>query len=258
MIFWDYIKGLDETGQYYTFVKFPGNVESGNKYKPFFEIYTTGTDNNSSSNDKTSLGSLLTSNDYIELTSQKDAANLVFYLNKGSNTPEYFEFINTTTTSNTIPFKIKLDNNQSTFNGDILIQDKIKLYTNGTIEAKGKCEAQFFNATSDQRAKNTFTHVSTAVSLNWIDNLKICTFIYRDSGSKSIGITTQQIQDKPINDFNFVDNLEATGENGDYMTIKESKLVYVCMSAIQELSQQNKILQEKLAVLEDELKNLRK
>jgi hypothetical protein len=33
-----------------------------------------------------------------------------------------------------------------------------------------------------------------------------------------------------------VDNLEATGQDGDFMQMKESKLVYVLWKAVQELS----------------------
>jgi hypothetical protein len=130
------------------------------------------------------------------------------------------------------------------------------IYTEQNIKTEDKCEALYFNATSDERAKENFIYVPRAHALEWINNLNIYTFNYRDNGKSSIGITTQQVQYEPVNNFNFVDNIEATGENGDYMTIKESKLVYMCMSAIQELSQQNQILQHQISMLQDEINML--
>jgi hypothetical protein len=46
-----------------------------------------------------------------------------------------------------------------------------------------------------------------------------------------------------------VDNLFATGEDNDFMQMKESKLVYVLWKAVQELSDQVNDLKSQLASL---------
>lgn len=298
MIHWDYIKGLNDTGNSYTIVKFPTtnvNLATG-EYKTLPTIYTTGSSNDpylqKAETNKIDFGKILTSYDYIELEKKKNSdLELILRATTTNGTEDGYFKITNRCRWNTIPFSIKLANNEINFNGyvyanqgmnvswydtnstseekECLISTSISvlggddkktkygLTTDGIIKTSNKCEALYLNTTSDQRAKKNFTHVLKTDALSWINNLEIYTFDYYDN-NKSIGITAQQVQDKPVNDFNFVDNLKATGENGDYMTIKESKLVYMCMSAIQELSQQNKALQEKLVTLEDELKKLRK
>jgi hypothetical protein len=46
-----------------------------------------------------------------------------------------------------------------------------------------------------------------------------------------------------------VDNLEATGQDGDFMQMKESKLVYVLWKAVQELSAKVEELKAEIASL---------
>ena len=52
--------------------------------------------------------------------------------------------------------------------------------------------------------------------------------------------------DKTLNGFNFIDNLDATGENDDYMSVHESKLVYILWKAVQELSAEVNELKKQL------------
>ena len=51
--------------------------------------------------------------------------------------------------------------------------------------------------------------------------------------------------------FNFINNKEATGINDDYMSIKESKLVYLLIEAVKEQ-------QKEIEDLKTELKTLKK
>lgn len=278
MKFWDYIKGW--SGNYYTFLQFPQTTYNLTEiqYKSTPRLVITK-DNNISkgtntNNDWSDLGNLLTSYDYIELAKNKNS-NLEFYLSKANSSsanPTYFQFVNKIAAEISCPFKITLNDNSIDFISDMRIAgNKVILTKEGEVKATklqatnveateatidGKCQANYFNAVSDKRAKENFVYVSRAHALNWINELNIYTFNYRDNGNTSIGITTQQVQDKPINNFNFVDNIQATGENGDYMSIKESKFVYLCMSAIQELSQQNQLLQSKLEQLENKINQL--
>lgn len=112
--------------------------------------------------------------------------------------------------------------------------------------------AKYFNATSDIRAKENI-QVFNQSALNLINNLNTYTFNYKGSDELSYGIMAQDIQDYQINGFNFIENAAATGENGDFMSVRESKLVYLLIEGIKE--QQKQINQLKQEI--DQLKSLR-
>jgi len=97
----------------------------------------------------------------------------------------------------------------------------------------GSCTAVYFNATSDYRAKKDF-HLLDINALDLIKKIQLYSFKYKESNMPSIGIIAQDVQDININGFKLVDNENATGDNLDYMTIHESKLVYILWKAIQE------------------------
>lgn len=121
----------------------------------------------------------------------------------------------------------------------------------GEITSGNYCQAPYFNATSDRRAKtNIQPYKGDALSL--IDKLTIYTFNYLKDNSASIGMIAQEAQifDNVIPNFSLVNNEEATGKNDDYMTIKESKLVYILWKAVQDLSAKSKELQERITNLE--------
>ena len=61
-------------------------------------------------------------------------------------------------------------------------------------------------------------------------------FTYKDSQEPSIGVIAQEVQelDNMFNNFSLVDNPTASGENKDYMSVKEGKMVYILWKAIQE------------------------
>lgn len=101
------------------------------------------------------------------------------------------------------------------------------------IYSEGLCEAQYFNATSDRRAKDKITPITQSV-LPLIKNTQLYSFIYKDLDTPSIGIIAQDVQDVDFNGFSLVDNKEATGKDMDYMSIHESKLIYVLWKAVQE------------------------
>lgn len=122
----------------------------------------------------------------------------------------------------------------------------------GEITSDTYCQAPYFNATSDRRAKtNIQPYKGDALSL--IDKLTIYTFNYLKDDSASIGMIAQEAQifDNVIPNFSLVNNEEATGENDDYMTIKESKLVYILWKAVQDLNAKSKELQKRITDLED-------
>lgn len=143
------------------------------------------------------------------------------------------------------------DNKATMSKGSIESSGSIKAQTNITskegniIATKGYCEAVYFNAKSDKRAKTNIKPISIS-ALDYINSIPVYSFNYKNNCKPSIGIMAQDVLDKPVGDLNFVENQEATGENNDFMSIKESKLVYVLWKAVQELSEEVKILKEQL------------
>lgn len=105
----------------------------------------------------------------------------------------------------------------------------------GIIKAEDKCEAFYFNATSDIRAKSNITPAKFS-ALQVVNSIPTYTFNYINKQEKTIGLIAQEAAEFNLDGFNMVDNLEATGQNGDFMQMKESKLVYVLWKAVQELS----------------------
>lgn len=124
----------------------------------------------------------------------------------------------------------------------------------GVITATQNIDALYFNATSDQRAKS---HIQLFKSnaLDIVNKLPVYEFHYRNNDTPSIGVLAQDAVtfDKQFTDFSLVNNPDATGENGDYMTIKESKLVYILWKAVQEQQAQINYLQEQLNELKESL-----
>lgn len=107
--------------------------------------------------------------------------------------------------------------------------------------------ATYFNATSDKRAKTNINQ-STFSALNIIKSLPIYNFKYKSDNTDSIGIIAQDALKVNAGNFNLVVNPQASGENGNYMSVKESKLVYIAWKAIQEqqeiIDKQSKEIEE--------------
>jgi len=119
------------------------------------------------------------------------------------------------------------------------------------IESSSYIQGTYFNATSDRRAKTDIVQ-STFSALDIVNKLPIYNFKYKSDNSNSIGIIAQEALKVNAGDFDLVINPQASGENGDYMSVKESKLVYITWKAIQE---QQKIIDNQSKEIE-ELKQL--
>ena len=116
----------------------------------------------------------------------------------------------------------------------------------GVIKADSKCEAQYFNATSDRRAKTNINPLKSS-ALSVVKSLPIYTFNYVDKPEELVvGLIAQEAAEHPLDDFNMVDNINASGKGYDLMQMKESKLVYVLWKAVQELSAEVESLKEQL------------
>lgn len=121
----------------------------------------------------------------------------------------------------------------------------------GSKITSGYVEAPYFNATSDIRAKTNINPFNTS-AIDIVKSLNTYTYTYKDSGLISYGIMAQDMQTLKINDFTFVNNPDASGENGDYMSIKEDKLVYLLLEAIKEQQKQIDKLEKEIEVLRHE------
>ena len=96
-----------------------------------------------------------------------------------------------------------------------------------------KVEALYFNATSDKRAKENLC-AYTDSALDIINRVQVYTFNYHHHDKRTVGLLAQDLLGYNFNGVCLVDNIDATGIDNDYMTINESKLVYVLWKAIQE------------------------
>lgn len=157
---------------------------------------------------------------------KKDDGTLMIESTNSNNTahqPGYFAFSS-----------IKIENTEGQNNAELLI--------------KGKCEALYFNATSDRRAKTNITPAEFS-ALHVVNSIPTYTFNYNNKQEKTIGLIAQEAAEFDLDGFNMVDNLEATGQDGDFMQMKESKLVYVLWKAVQELSAEVEELKTQIASL---------
>ena len=144
------------------------------------------------------------------------------------------------TTPSIIPAQIIYDSKMHNFKSGYVVIGSVGSgdKTDGSLYIQNSCNALYFNATSDVRAKTNLQHASFK-ALNIVKSLPIYTFNYKETGSPAIGLIAQDAAKISFgSDFSLVNNETASGENGDYMTIKESKLIYILWKAIQEQQEQ--------------------
>ena len=107
----------------------------------------------------------------------------------------------------------------------------------GAIYTGSSCNAVFFNATSDKRAKENI-QLATYNALELIKKLPVYIYNYKNQTETVTGILAQDLLEAQPKELDLVSNITASGENGDYMSIKNDKLMFVLMKAIQEQQQQ--------------------
>ena len=151
-------------------------------------------------------------------------------------------------------FKVYKDNSLTYFT--LNATSGVKVKTNTAFEKDVKCDGQIqavsFNATSDKRAKTNIKRLDQEKALDIVNKLPVYSFNYKKDNIPSIGVLAQEaaVYDGAIPNFSLVNNEQATGENGDYQTVKESKLVYILWAAIQEQSRQINQLKSQLKELQ--------
>ena len=126
---------------------------------------------------------------------------------------------------------------------DESVSADVSIKKNTTIS--GYCKATYFNAVSDARAKYNIQKVSFSAT-ELVRKTPIYSFKYKNTNQPSIGVITQDVCNYEIDGFKLVDNVNASGENDDFMSIKESKLIYVLWKAIQEQQEEINSLKKML------------
>lgn len=276
-IFIPHIKGCDDANLIYTWIKWPENggvtpliywntINNFNDAKGLGNIITSEADRQSINKtisipniqeitklDFSSVGSIqpISNNTILQFLGAenkkveiKSLTELNLYgatkIYLQANTADTSITLTSTTVDTTITsiitHKAKEHNFSSGYvtigNGGNATKEDYSLYI------QNSCNALYFNATSDIRAKTKVQHASFK-ALNIVKSLPVYTFNYKETGSPAIGLIAQDAAKISFgSDFSLVNNETASGENGDYMTIKESKLIYILWKAIQEQQEQ--------------------
>ena len=160
----------------------------------------------------------------------------------------------------TVDFSSTLKSGSYTCTGNLTVQGTAESVFTGAIKGAGLtsttqiiatsyCQASYFNATSDKRAKENI-HLSTYSALDLIKKVQVYNYQYKNTSDRVTGIMAQDLLEAQPKELDLVSNVQATGENGDYMSIKTDKLVSVLWKAIQEQ-------QEQIEELKKEVLNLR-
>lgn len=123
----------------------------------------------------------------------------------------------------------------------------------GAIKSNDSVHAPYFNATSDMRAKENIKKLPFS-ALSFINNLSVYQFNYKGKNDTIPGVLAQDVLNSQPEGLSLVDNIDASGENGDYMSIKEDKFVFLLMRAVQELKEDNDALRYEIEQLKQKLK----
>ena len=166
----------------------------------------------------------------------------IFHIKKGSTTTASF--------SNNIEFKksTSISSELNVQSGALKIPTEGSITTNRNLEVGGYCQAIYFNATSDKRAKENIKQ-ATYSALDLINKLPVYTYNYKNNVEQVTGILAQDLLKAQPQELDLVSNIDATGENGDYMSIKNDKLMFVLMKAIQEQQKQIETLKAEIEKL---------
>ena len=271
-IFFQYIKGVNyvDNAPLYTFLKFQGPSGSNSKGFERVPVLYLNTSNNPSSGGQPcghiitqgAVGQSIDTNfvfngtvtfkDFLTLNYSPSESSIASLSWKQGST--FFGGIVPSSTGITVQGK-------STLNlgiGDYAVTNKLSITSDSatftvplsatSITASESVQAAYFNATSDRRAKTNIKPLDFK-ALDFITKTPIYTFKYKETETPSIGVIAQEVQNVDLDGFKLVENEEATGKDFDYMSIHESKLVYILWKAIQE--QQEEINQLKAQLKKD-------
>ena len=252
---WQHIKGIYGSEPLYTFIEFSSTTYNANSKNTFDYAPTIWYGVNNSKDTALELGHIITEKATEQKIEHTLTNNDVLTCNKGIKNSNSIENINDSNNNFNISFSsagkdyitVKASENKNleltiptggkfTINANTVLSDnnKLEVGTNAiskTTITKDCVEAPYFNATSDMRAKeNIIPFNGDAIKI--ITSLPTYTFNYKNSDIISYGILAQDLVNTKINDFSFIENANASGENNDYMKVKESKLIYLLIEGI--------------------------
>lgn len=227
-VFWKNIKGMAEDGNnntHYTYIEFPTDKKQEGLVVKF---------------DNETLGNCALSNsNYPQHITQLTVVDIGAKDSSQSQRIHFTKELVTVDLSTTFKSSIAADSVSITKNLTA------KTVVVDTASITGECQAGFFNATSDKRAKENFEPLSTEAALKTVLDTPLYSFDYK-SGARSIGVLAQDLIHVDMNNFSFVGNQKASGQNGDYMNVHESKFIYLLWAAIQEQQKEIESLRAQL------------
>lgn len=270
---WQHIKGIYGSEPLYTFIEFSSTTYNANSNNTFDYAPTIWYGVNNSKDKE--LGHIITEkatgqkiehtltiNDLLTCNKGIKNSNSIENINDNNNnfkisfssadTPDYITLI----ASESKNLDLAIPNGKFTINANTILSDnsKLEVGTNSisrTSITKDYVEAPYFNATSDMRAKeNIIPFNGDAIKI--ITSLPTYTFNYKNSDTISYGILAQDLVNTKINDFSFIENANASGENNDYMKVKESKLIYLLIEGIKAQQKEIDSLKAQLEELKHE------
>ena len=227
-VFWKNIKGMAEDGNntIYTYIDFITNSEGA-------KIAVRRND--------VSLGNIALADCELPQNINAIATQKISAVDADSKTIDFAKESITINPATTFKAAITVEE-LATFNKDLTVKTAVKA---NNAAFTGECQAGFFNATSDKRAKENFEPLSTEAALKTVLDTPLYSFDYK-SGAHSIGVLAQDLMHVDMNNFSFVGNQNASGQNGDYMNVHESKFIYLLWAAIQEQQKEIESLRAQL------------
>lgn len=272
---WQHIKGIYGSDPLYTFIEFSNTTYNANSNNTFDYAPTIWYGVNNSKDTASELGHIITEKATGQKIEHTLTINDLLTCNKGIKISNSIENINdsnnnfkisfssanksdyiTLTASESKNLDLAIPNGKFTINANITWSDnsRLEVGTNSisrTTITKDYVEAPYFNATSDMRAKeNIIPFNGDAIKI--ITSLPTYTFNYKNSDTISYGILAQDLVNTKINDFSFIENANASGENNDYMKVKESKLIYLLIEGIKAQQKEIDSLKAQLEELKHE------
>ena len=154
-----------------------------------------------------------------------------------SNTDKHSGMI---TIVNPSGISIKYNSSTNQQYSSILAITSTEITATASISANA-IKATSFNATSDKRLKTNITELNYS-ALDIVKDMKTYSFEYiSDPDIQQIGVIAQELEDKKIGDFSFVSE-----DSNGYLSVKESKLVYLLIKAVQEQQKEIEELKRKI------------
>lgn len=270
---WQHIKGIYGSDPLYTFIEFSNTTYNADS-KNTFDYAPTIWYGVNNSKDK-ELGHIITEKATGQKIEHTLTINDLLTCNKGIKISNSIENINDSNNNFKISFSsanksdyitliasesknldLTIPNGKFTINANTTWSDnsKLEIGTNSisrTSITKDYVEAPYFNATSDMRAKeNIIPFNGDAIKI--ITSLPTYTFNYKNSDTISYGILAQDLVNTKINNFSFIENANASGENNDYMKVKESKIIYLLIEGIKAQQKEIDSLKAQLEELKHE------